>query len=101
LIPTGRLPVTAGRVPVRRKVKSDGQTALFNDTWLVGRKWVGEYVRATLDTAAQQLTIWHKADASTDWRLLKTRQFRLKESAVEVLPAFRRKRARCLDYLPS
>jgi len=101
LIPIGRLPVTAGRVHVMRKVKSDGQVALFNDTWLVGRKWVGEYVRATLDTAAQQLTIWHKADASADWRLLKTRQFRLKESVVAVLPAFRRKRARCLDYLPS
>jgi len=59
---------------------------------------MGEYVRATINTAKQTLTIWHQADADADWRLLKTRQFRLKESACEVLPAFRRNRTRCRDY---
>lgn len=100
LIPTGRLPITAGRLHVMRKVKGDGQVELLNESWPVGRKWIGEYVRVTLNTTAQQLTIGHKADGQADWRLLKTRLFRLKESVQDVLPAFRRKRTRCLDYLP-
>jgi hypothetical protein len=101
LIPDGRLPITAGRLHVMRRVRQDGQIEVLNEDWLVGRKWIGEYVRATINTATQQLTIWHKADDTTPWRLLKTRVFRLKESVQDLLPAFRRNRARCLDYLPS
>ncbi len=100
LIPTGRLPITAGRLHVMRKVNGAGQVELLNESWAVGPKWIGEYVRATINTADQALTLWHKADDDSDWRLIKTRQFRLKESVHELLPAFRRKRTRCRDYLP-
>lgn len=96
-----RLPLTAGRVHFIRKVDGTGQVSLLNETWWVGQRWVGEYVRATIDTAAQTLSFWHQADATSRWRWLKTRQFRLKETAHEVLPAFRRNRTRCLDCLPS
>ncbi|MBI4788705.1 MAG: hypothetical protein HY782_16860 [Chloroflexi bacterium] len=76
-IPEGRLPITAGRLHFMRKVKPAGHIELLNETWDVGRKWMGEYVRATINTAKQTLTIWHQRDADADWRLLKTRQFRL------------------------
>ena len=99
-IPAGRLPITTGRVHFMRKVKPAGHIELLNETWTVGKKWMGEYVRATINTAKQTLTIWHQADADADWRLLKTRQFRLNESVGEVLPAFRRNRIRCRDYFP-
>jgi hypothetical protein len=79
-------------------VDSTGHIAFLNETWLVGSKWVGEYVRATVNTAQQTLTLWHQADADTDWRLIKTRQFRLKETVHAVLPPFRRNSARCRDY---
>lgn len=100
LIPKGRLPITAGRIHFMRKVQTTGEIDLLNETWLVGQRWSGEYVRATINTAEQVLTFWHKSDAESDWRLLKTRPFRLKEPVYPVLPAFRRNRTRCLDYLP-
>jgi len=100
LIPDGRLPITAGRIHFRRKVQPTGDIELLNETWSVGQKWIGEYVHVTLNTAAQTLTIWHKPDVQAEWRLLKTRQFRLKEPVQPLRPALRRKRTRCLDYLP-
>jgi putative transposase len=99
-IPQGRLPITAGRIHFMRKVETTGEISLLNETWLVGSQWIGEYVRATINTADQVLTFWHKPDAESDWRLLKTRPFRLKEPVQPLLPPFRRNRARCLDYLP-
>ncbi len=99
-IPRGRLPITAGRIHFRRKVQTTGDIELLNETWFIGQKWIGEYVHATINTAEQVLTFWHKADAASDWRLIKARQFRLTETAQPLLPAFRRNRARCLDYLP-
>ncbi|MBI4787493.1 MAG: hypothetical protein HY782_10655, partial [Chloroflexi bacterium] len=99
-IPEGRLPITAGRLYFMRKVKPAGHIELLNETWDVVRKWMGEYVRATIHTAKQTLTIWHQRDADADWRLLKTRQFRLNESVCAVLPVFRRNRTRCRDYFP-
>ena len=89
LIPAGRLPLTTGRVHFMRKVSGDGLIHLLNEPWPVNRKWAGEYVRATLDLAQQRLTIWQQADVDSPWRLLKTRQFRLKEPVHDPLPAFR------------
>jgi hypothetical protein len=100
LIPAEPLPITAGRVHIMRKVDGAGEIKFLNETWPVGRRWVGEYVRATINTAQQTLTIWHQADVDADWRLIKTRQFRLTESVHEVLPAFRRKCPRCRDCWP-
>lgn len=100
LIPVGRLPITAGRIHVMRKVETTGEIELLNETWSLGQKWIGEYVRATIDTAEQALTFWHKPDPASNWQLLKTRQFRLKEKVQLLLPAFRRNRARCREYLP-
>jgi hypothetical protein len=98
-IPHGRLPITAGRIHFMRKVQSKGEIELLNETWLVGQKWIGVYVRAPINTVKQVLTVWHKSDAESAWRLLMTRPFRLKQPVQPLLPAFRRNRTRCLDYL--
>lgn len=100
MIPDGRLPITAGRIHFMRKVETTGEIELLNETWLVGQKWIGEYVCATINTADQILTFWHKSDAERDWQLLKTRSFRLNETVEPLLQAFRRNRARCREYLP-
>ena len=100
LIPTGRLPITAGRIHLLRKVNSAGYIDLLNERWQVGHRWVGEYVRATINTSQQRLTFWHQADERADWRLLKTRVFRLKEPVHELLPAFRQNCARCREHWP-
>lgn len=101
LIPRGRLPITTGQIHFMRKVETTGDVNLLNETWAVGPKWIGEYVCATVSTAEEALTFWHKQDPESDWQLLKTRQFRLKETVQPLLPAFRRNRARCREYLPS
>ena len=100
LIPDTHLPITAGRIHFVRKVQTTGEIELLNEAWQVGHRWSGEYIRATLNTAEQRLTFWHKRDATSDWRLLKTRQCRLQEPVQPLLPAFRRNSARCRDYLP-
>jgi hypothetical protein len=100
LIPTSPLPITTGRIHIMRKVDPLGEITLLNETWPVGHQWIGEYVRATINTARQTLTFWHQTDADRPWRLIKTRQFRLQESVHDVLPAFRRKCARCRDCWP-
>jgi transposase-like protein len=100
LIPSERLPITAGRIHFMRKVDHTGHIEFLNESWPVGSKWLGEYVRATIDTTRQTLTVWHQADAQTDWHLLKTRQYRLKETVHAVRPRFRRNSARCRDDWP-
>jgi len=98
LIPTGRLPLTGGRIHFMRKVTGDGLIHLLNEPWPIDRKLAGEYVRATVNVAEQRLTIWRQADADSPWQRLKTRQFRLKEPVHDLLPAFRQKCERCRDY---
>ncbi len=83
-----------------RKVDTKGQIELLNEPWLLGVRWIGEYVRATINTTEQQISFWHQADATSDWRLLKTRQFRLSETVQPLRPEFRRKRTRCREYWP-
>src|SRR5574337_144118 len=100
LLPGGRMPITAGRIHIMRKVDGAGQITLLNETWPIGEKWLGEYVRATINTAQQTLTVWHQEDADADWRSIKTRQFRLKEPVHDLLPAFQRNRERCRELWP-
>lgn len=100
VIPEGRLPLTAGRLHFMRYVDPDGQIELLNETWLIGLKWRGHYVRATIHTRDQTITFWQQADAEAEWQLLKTRCFRLEEPVHTRLPEFRRNHTRCRDCLP-
>jgi hypothetical protein len=96
----GRLPLTAGRFHFMRKVDTSGHIEFLNERWLVASKWIGEYVRATINTAKQTLILSHKASDQADWRVIKNRRFRVKEPVHDLLPQFRRNRARCRDCLP-
>jgi len=100
LIPA-RLPITQGRIHFIRKVDLMGNIRMLNETWLVGRQWVGQYVWVVVDTAQQMLTIWHKPDSQASWKRIKRRQFRLNEVVHPQLPEFRRNRARCREHWPS
>lgn len=100
LIPLEDLPITAGRIHFMRKVDLAGHIEFLNETWPVGEKWIGEYVRATIDTEQQTVTVWHQADVAANWRLIKPRQFRLDEPIHALLPQFKRNSPRCRDYWP-
>lgn len=99
LIPA-RLPITAGYLHFYRKVDPLGQIRLLNETWCVGKRWRGEYVVASVNTAAQTLTVWHQAQEDAAWHKIKTRSFRLGERVQPVLPPFRRNHTRCREYCP-
>lgn len=94
------LPITAGRIHFVRKVDVKGEIHLLNEAWPVGTHWIGEYIWATVDTAAQRLSFWHKKTADTDWKQLKTRPFKLTQPVQPLLPAFRRKWPRCREHWP-
>src|SRR4030095_6201332 len=87
-------------VPVVQVVACSTVTFL-NETWLIGKHWVGEYVRASINTARHQVSFLHKPDEETDWRCLQPRLFRIHEAAHNVAPALMRELKRRLDYLPS
>jgi putative transposase len=70
LIPD-RLPITQGRINFIRKVDPMGTINVLNQSWSVGRKWIGEYVWVGVDTAQQTLTIWHKPDEDAAWHQIK------------------------------
>jgi hypothetical protein len=101
LLPAARLPLTAGRIHVMRKVDPQGTVTLFNEPWLIGKRWMGEYIRATIDTGQQRMSFWHQPAATAEWRCIKARQFRLQETVHEVVPELRRNSARCREYFPS
>lgn len=100
LIPAGRLPITAGRIHVIRKVDCQGSLTMFNETWSVHKKWIGDYVWAVIDTAKQQVDFWHLPEADADWIPIKTRAFELQEPVQKLLPEFYRNRKRCREHLP-
>jgi len=100
LIPAGRLPVTSGRVHLLRRVNDAGQVQLLNETWPIGDKWIGHYIRTTINTREQKITFWHQPEADARWRLIQTRKFPIEETVHALLPEFRYTRARCLGHWP-
>lgn len=98
-----RLPLTAGYLHFMRKVDASAHIELLNERWPVRNTLVGCYVRATIDIAAQRLSIWHKPDPLADWRRVSSRVFRVQEPVHDLLPAFRFKpnRARCRELYPA
>jgi hypothetical protein len=100
LIPKG-LPITRGRIHFLRKVDAMGKVRILNETWFVGRKWIGEYVWALVDTARQTLTFWHRPGTQAAWRQIKTRRYRLYEPVHPLRLEFRRKCPRCREQWPS
>jgi len=100
LIPSERLPITAGRIHVIRKIDPQGTMTMFNESWPVHKKWMGEYVWATIDTAQQQIDFWHLPDSESEWSHIQTRAFHLIEPVQKLLPEFYRNRARCREQLP-
>jgi putative transposase len=99
LIPQ-RLPISRGRVHFIRKVDVMGKVRILNEPWLLGRRWIGEYVWAVVDTAQQTLTFWHKPHPQAAWQRIHTRPYRLTEPVHPLLPEFRRNRLRCHEQWP-
>lgn len=59
-IPHDPLPVAAGRITFFRQVTKHGNLHLLSQTFFVGKRLKGEYVRAVLDTQRAHLTVYRQ-----------------------------------------
>ena len=57
-VPTGRLPLAAGRVTFIRRVSSVGTVTLLSQSFRVGKKHKGLYLRLVIDTGRGKLTAY-------------------------------------------
>lgn len=66
-VPTELLPVAAGRVSFIRMVTSQGTIHLLSQTFWIGKRRKGQYVKAVLDTLHAYLTIYLKGRILKRW----------------------------------
>ena len=65
-----RIPIAEGFVHFIRFVANDGSFSILNETWTLDKNlWAGSTIRATIDTQAQLLYIFHQP-ANIDFCLL-------------------------------
>jgi hypothetical protein len=88
-----RLPITAGYVHFIRFVSSAGTFSILNEHWTLDKtKWAGKTIRATIDTAQQQLYVYHQPKASSTCTLVAQFDYPLGEEVVPLADQFRRPR---------
>jgi len=66
-IPTELLPIAAGRVTFIRMVTPHGNIHLLSQTFWIGKRLKGQYVKAVLDTAHGYLTVYVQGRIFKRW----------------------------------
>jgi len=66
-IPLTALPIAAGRVIFIRQVTPKGRIHLLSQSFKVGKRLKGQYVKAVLDTQRAQLTIYAQGQIVKRW----------------------------------
>jgi hypothetical protein len=86
-----RLPITAGRVHFIRFVSSNGTFSILNERWpLDPEKWAGKTIRATMNTQAQQLCVYHQPQGNERCWLIAQFDYSLGEEVVPLVDEFQR-----------
>lgn len=67
IMPTDPLPIAAGRVTFIRQVTPKGNVHLLSQTFKVGKRLNGQYVKAVLDTQRAHLTVYVKGRVFKRW----------------------------------
>jgi putative transposase len=67
VVPTGRLPLAAGRVTFIRRVSVAGTVTVLSQTFRVGKKHKGLYLRLVLDTGRGYLTAYRNGRVLKRW----------------------------------
>jgi transposase InsO family protein len=67
VIPTVLLPVATGRISFIRQVTLNGKVHLLSQTFKVGKRLKGEYVKVVLDTRRRTLTIYRQSRIFKRW----------------------------------
>jgi putative transposase len=66
-IPTEPLPISVGRVTFIRQVTSQGNLHLLSQTFKIGKRMKGQYIKAVLDTKRAHLTVYVKGRIFKRW----------------------------------
>jgi hypothetical protein len=66
-MPTDPLPIAAGRVTFIRQVTPHGNVHLLSQTFKVGKRLKGQYVKVVLDTQRAHLTVYVKGRVFKRW----------------------------------
>jgi len=66
-LPTDPLPIAAGRVTFIRQVTPHGNVHLLSQTFKVGKRLKGQYVKVVLDTQRAHLTVYVKGRVFKRW----------------------------------
>lgn len=66
-VPTDKLPIAAGRVTFIRQVTPKGNVSLLSQTFKVGKRLKGQYVKAALDTHRGWLTVYVNGHLFKRW----------------------------------
>jgi putative transposase len=67
LIPHDPLPIAAGRITFFRQVTAHGNVHLLSQTFQVGKRLKGEYVKVLLDTQRAHLTVYRQGQIHKRW----------------------------------
>lgn len=67
VVPTELLPIATGRVTFIRQVTRHGYIHLLSQTYRVGKRLKGQYVKVVLDTQRSQLTLYVKGRIFKRW----------------------------------
>lgn len=67
VVPTEPLPIAAGRVTFIRQVTRQGNIHLLSQTYRVGKRLKGQYLKVVLDTQRAQLTAYVKGRIFKRW----------------------------------
>jgi putative transposase len=67
VIPSALLPIAAGRITFIRQVTLNGKIHLLSQTFKVGKRLKGEYVKVVLDTRRGYLTIYRQGRIFKRW----------------------------------
>ena len=67
VMPLDLLPIAAGRVTFIRQVTAHGNIHLLSQTFKIGKRLKGQYVKAVLDTQRAQLTVYVKGRIFKRW----------------------------------
>ena len=67
VVPTELLPIAAGRVTFIRQVTRHGNVHLLSQTFYVGKRLKGQYVKVVLDTQRAQFTVYVKGRIFKRW----------------------------------
>ena len=67
VVPTEPLPVAAGRISLIRQVSPNGNVHLLSQTFKLGKRLKGEYVRVILDTRRAHLTVYRQGRIFKRW----------------------------------